>query len=164
MTDWIKYIVLVWISVIDHEPSPLGHLTQVSVGVVEILHSSDVGLRGQIKGKLKSRLVAVQARQDSDVILLVENIVCGAIFLVPIVSRHIANDLASISIPQLLSVLVSLKMSSLQYFEGNSPNTRGRMTVRCDDQRRDAGEVLWDGRSPIIGWILKILQPHVPSS
>ena len=38
---------LVGIGVIDHESSPLGHLAEMTVGVVEILHCGQICLRGQ---------------------------------------------------------------------------------------------------------------------
>ena len=65
---------LVRISVVDHQPSPLSHLTEVSVGVVEVLDGRDVGVRLQVEGELEARLVSEDAGQDGDVASLIEDL------------------------------------------------------------------------------------------
>ena len=50
---------------------------------------------------LKARLKPIYAWQNSDVVLLIKDIVSGPIFLISILSRHIANYLTSVSIPKL---------------------------------------------------------------
>ena len=50
---------------------------------------------------LQARLKPINAWQNSDVVLLIKDIVSGPIFLISILSRHIANYLTSVSIPKL---------------------------------------------------------------
>ena len=57
------------VRVVDHESGPLGHLSEVAVGCVVELHRSEVGAGLQQEGELKAGLLAVQAGQDSDVVL-----------------------------------------------------------------------------------------------
>ena len=62
------------VSIIDHQPCPLGHLSQVSEGVVEVLDGGDVGVRLEGEGELEARLVAEDAGQDGDVATLIEHL------------------------------------------------------------------------------------------
>ena len=50
---------------------------------------------------LQARLKPIYAWQNSDVVLLIKDIVSGPIFLISILSRHVANYLPSVSIPKL---------------------------------------------------------------
>ena len=92
-----KYLSLVGISVVDHETSPLRHLTQVSPGVVEVLHRGQVSLCSQSEGELETRLISEDAGQDGDVSSLIEHL-----RTITIPCCHVAQDLSSVSIPQLL--------------------------------------------------------------
>ena len=65
---------LVRISVVDHQPRPLSHLTEVPVGVVEVLDGRDVGLRLQVERELEPRLVSEDAGEDGDVTPLIEDL------------------------------------------------------------------------------------------
>ena len=65
---------LVRVCVIDHQPGPLGHLSEVSEGVVEVLDGRDVGVGLQVEGELKARLVSEDAGEDGDVAPLVEDL------------------------------------------------------------------------------------------
>ena len=62
------------VGVINHEPSPLRHLTEVAVRVVEILHGGEVGLGAQHHRELEAGLVAEDAGQDGDVATLIEHL------------------------------------------------------------------------------------------
>ena len=88
---------LVGISVVDHETSPLRHLTQVSPGVVEVLHRGQVSLGSQSEGELETWLISEDAGQDGDVSSLIEHLLT-----ITIPCCHVAQDLSSVSIPQLL--------------------------------------------------------------
>ena len=72
---------LVRVSIIDHQTSPLSHLSEVPVGVVEVLDGGYVGLRVEGEGELEARLVAKYAGQDGDVATLVENLSMINIFM-----------------------------------------------------------------------------------
>ena len=89
---------LVRISVIEHESCPLGHLSQVSEGVVEILDSSQVSVWGEVEGELKTRLVTKDAGQDGNVASLIKDPLPLAI-----AGCHVAEYLSCVCIPQLLS-------------------------------------------------------------
>ena len=77
----INIICLVRIRVVDHEPSPLSHLAQVTEGVVEVLDGCDVRLRLQVEGELEARLVAEDAGEDGDVASLIEHLQLLALLL-----------------------------------------------------------------------------------
>ena len=77
----INIICLVRIRVVDHEPSPLSHLAQVTEGVVEVLDGCDVRLRLQAEGELEARLVAEDAGEDGDVASLIEHLQLLALLL-----------------------------------------------------------------------------------
>ena len=47
-------------------------------------------------------LVAVDAGQDGDVVELVECLGCRAVLLVPVLGRHVADDLPGVVIPKFL--------------------------------------------------------------
>ena len=57
---------------------------------------------------LQARLKPINAWQNSDVVLLIKDIVSGPIFLISILSRHIANYLTSVSIPKLFPECIHL--------------------------------------------------------
>ena len=46
--------------------------------------------------------MAVDAGQDGDVVELVECLGCRAVLLVPVLGRHVADDLPGVVIPKLL--------------------------------------------------------------
>ena len=58
--------------VINHETGPLGHLADVTIGVVEILDRCDVGIRVHVERVLKPRLVTEDAWWNANVIGFVE--------------------------------------------------------------------------------------------
>ena len=76
---------------------------------------------------LKARLKPINAWQNSDVVLLIKDIVSGPIFLISILSRHIANYLTSVSIPKLFPECFNLlSHNSNKMSRKSSPEDKDR--------------------------------------
>merc|ERR1712072_117307 len=101
----------------NEKPCPLCHLSQVAVGVVEVLDRSNVCVWVQLEWELQARLVAKNTWWNSDVVGFVENLARVSKTRVSIVSADVAYDLARVSVPEFFT------------------NATGRMAMRSHHQR-----------------------------